>query len=361
MLNAIASLFGYLMKFIFGIVGNYGLAIILFTVLVKLLLLPFTIKQQKSLEQSQEMQPLIQELQNKYKDEPQKFMEEYQKLLKEKNMTTMSSMGCTGCLINLIQFPIILGLFYMMSNPLTHILKLDADVIDAYKEEINNVRMEQAIAEIDANSGDYTISEYNEKIKAAKEKLYVDQRYYELDIINEKNLIDMDFLGINLCEVGINDKSNWKLMIIPILSTLFTYLSLAVSTSVNKEAQEKMKKMQEESEIPMPDTKLMNIVMPLMLGYVAYSVPQGVGLYWATTNFIGVAQVIILKKVFNKDKKSDTIRKEIEAKVIEVEKIEDVKPVEKLENTEKQQKNKTNTGKSNKSTNKSKKKNKKKK
>ena len=79
---------------------------------------------------------------------------------------------------------------------------------------------------------------------------------------------------------------------------------------MNKEANEKMKKMQEESEIPMPDMKLMNTVMPIMLGYVAYSVPQGVGLYWATTNLIGVVQLVLMKKVFNKDTKSDTIKKE---------------------------------------------------
>ena len=81
MLNAIASLFGYLMNFIYLLVQNYGLAIIIFTILVKLLLLPLTIKQQKSLERAQEMQPLMQELQRKYGNDQQKFAEEYQKLL----------------------------------------------------------------------------------------------------------------------------------------------------------------------------------------------------------------------------------------------------------------------------------------
>lgn len=320
MLEGIASVFGYLMSFIFGLVNNYGVAIIIFTVLVKILLLPLTIKQQKSLKQAQEIQPLIQELQKKHGNDQQKFAEEYQKLLKEKKMSTMSSMGCTGCLLNFIQFPIILGLFYMMSNPLTHIMKLDKNVIEDYKQEVNNIRMEQAIATLDSNSGDYTLEEYQAKVKEAEEKEYVNPRYYELDIIKEKNLIDMNFLGIDLCDVGINNKSNLALLIIPILSTLFTYLTVSVSSGINKESNEQMKKMQEESEIPMPDMKLMNAVLPLMLGYVAYSVPQGVGLYWATTNFIGVVQLVVMKKFFNKEKENGVIKREVEAQVIEIEK-----------------------------------------
>lgn len=74
----------------------------------------------------------------------------------------------------------------------------------------------------------------------------------------------------------------------------------------------------------MPDMKLMNTVMPLMLGYVAYSVPQGVGLYWATTNLIGVIQLVAMKKVFNKEEKSGTIKREIESQVIEIEKEAEV-------------------------------------
>ena len=112
MFNAIASLFGYLMNFIYGLVQNYGLAIIIFTVLVKLLLLPFTIKQQKSLQKTQELQPLMQELQRKYGNDQQKFMEEYNKLLKSKNMNMMSGMGCSGCILSLIQIPIVLGMFW---------------------------------------------------------------------------------------------------------------------------------------------------------------------------------------------------------------------------------------------------------
>lgn len=320
MLNAIASLFGYIMDFIYNIVQNYGLAIIGFTIIVKLLLLPFTIKQQKSLKNTQEIQPLIQELQRKYGNNQQKFAEEYQKLLKEKNMSMMSSMGCSGCLISLIQFPIVLGMFYMMASPLTHILKMNSEDIQKYKNQLNDIRMNQAIERIE-NSGDiYSGDLLTETIEKAKNATYVNNRYYELEIINEKELLgidfkyDMNFLGINLCDIASANKDNKLLLIIPVLSTVFTYLSLFISTSLTKKKETKQQT-SEDMDIPMPDMRLMNIMMPIMMGYVAYSVPQGVGLYWAFSNFLGVVQLVFMKVIFNKDEKV-TVEKNVKSNVI---------------------------------------------
>lgn len=312
MFEAVASLSGYLMNFIYSLVQNYGVAIIIFTLLIKLILLPFTIKQQKSLEEAQELQPIIQELQRKYGNDQQKFAEEYQKLLKSRNTSMMSSMGCSGCLINLIQLPILLGMFYMLVNPLTHIVKIDEDKINEYKNEINTQRMNAAVASIKAKSDEYTDVELEEMLEKARKASYVDSRYYEIDIIKDHELlnisdeekekldIDMEFFGINLCDVAANNTANKLLLIIPVLSTLFTYLSLWISTYFNKKKGIKTPK-PEDSEIPMPDMRVMNIMMPVMIGYAAYAIPQGVGLYWATSNMLGVIQLVALKLVFDKD------------------------------------------------------------
>lgn len=333
MIRAIASIFGYLMNFIYSIVENYGIAIIIFTILTKLILLPLTLKQQKSLEGAQKIQGKMQELQKKYANDQQKFMEEYQKLLKENNMSMMSSMGCSGCLLNLIQLPILLGMFYMMVSPLTHILKLDSEEILKYKEEINSNRMNATIVQIEANSGDYTPAQYEEQIKYAKEATYVDERYYELDVMNERNLIDMDFLGINLGDVASRNKENKGLMIIPVLSAVFTYLSLAISSYYTQKNQGKTYKQQmEESEIPMPDMRVMNVMMPIMMGYIAYTIPQGVGLYWATSNVLGVIQQVSLRKLYNKEIKDV---KTLEDKIVEENEIKNAIeiPLEKVETT----------------------------
>lgn len=307
MTQAIAGLFGYLMNFICGLVSNYGLAIIIFTILVKLLLLPLTIKQQKSLQQSQKMQPLMQELQRKYGNDQQKLAEEYQKLLKENNMSMLGSTGCSGCLISLIQIPILFSLFYMMQSPLTHIMKMDQVKIEAYKNELIAERRAAAIAEIEANSGDYLSGEYEQYLANAnsEDATYVHPTYYEIEIIKENDLMDLNFLGINLGDVAANNKGNYALLIIPVTSALLTYLSVAITNWINKKKGIEQPK-PEDSEVPMPDMRVMNATMPILLGYLAYSIPQGVGLYWTVSNLIGVIQTLIMNIeaiVPKKDKK----------------------------------------------------------
>lgn len=313
MFDAIASLLGYLMNFIYGIVQNYGIAIILFTILVKLLLLPLTLKQQKSLAKTQELQPLLQELQRKYGNDQQRFAEEYQKLLKDKNMSMMSGMGCSGCLIQLIQIPIIFGMFYMMMSPLTNILKLDATEIKNYKQEVQQIKVNEAIETIQANADQYTTEELNDLIKQAEETDYfANNRYYEIELMKYNGLVNMEFLGLNLCDITTRDIKNWTLWIIPILSAICTFIMTKLSSAqLNSKKEEEKKKAKPEDksmvptsdEIPMPDMRMMNMMMPFMTGYIALVVPQGVGLYWVTSNIIGLIQQVILKKKLPKAKK----------------------------------------------------------
>ena len=310
MFNAIANLFGYLMNFIYGIVQNYGIAIIIFTILTKLLLLPLTKKQQRSLEKAQEIQPLVQELQRKYGNDQQKFTEEYQKLLKEKNMTMMSGMGCSGCLVQLIQIPIIFGMFYMMMNPLTNILKLDETQIENYKNEVQQIKVSEAVEELNENANLYTEEELKDLIKKAEETDYfANNRYYQIEIIKYKNLVNMDFFGLNLCDITTRDTKNITLWIIPVLSVIFTFITTRL-TNPNKQNDDKKAKAEDkamvttkEDEFPMPDMRMMNFMMPFMTGYIAVIVPQGVGLYWVTSNIIGVVQQVLLKKKLPNAKK----------------------------------------------------------
>ena len=226
MLEFIAGLCGYIMSYICLIVENYGLAIITFTILFKLILIPLTNKQEKSMEKAQKMQSIMTELQKKYPNDQQKMLEEYQKALQDNNMSMLSGTGCSGCLIQLIQLPILLGMFYMMVSPLTYIMKMPQEEILKYKEEIIEDRKQQAIEQLYAVSGDKLSSGdlllEEEKIKSGEDYLYIDQRYYEIDIIKEKELMNLEFLGINLGDVAAKNKDNKVLLIIPLLSTAFT-------------------------------------------------------------------------------------------------------------------------------------------
>lgn len=309
MLSFIASVFGYAMSFIYGLVQNYGIAIILFTVLVKIILLPLTIKQQKSMEKMQELQPLYQELQRKYGNDQQRLSLEYQKLLKEKNMNMMSGMGCSGCLLQLIQFPIILGLFYMMVSPLTYILKLPQEEIDQYKQNLNSYYASQII-ESKQNSGE-TLTEA--EIAEINSGDYLqNSRYHELVIAKQEKLFNMQFLGINLGDIANENRGNFLLYIIPVLCMGITFISLIMSSKTLDEAKKKenIKANNDEKgmttaneEMPMPDMRVMNTMMPIMTGYIAFIAPQGLGLYWTTNSLLQLIQMSILKKM--KDKKKD--------------------------------------------------------
>ena len=308
MLSFIASVFGYAMSFIYGLVQNYGIAIILFTVLVKIILLPLTIKQQKSMEKMQELQPLYQELQRKYGNDQQRLSLEYQKLLKEKNMNMMSGMGCSGCLLQLIQFPIILGLFYMMVSPLTYILKLPQEEIDQYKQNLNSYYASQII-ESKQNSGE-TLTEA--EIAEINSGDYLqNSRYHELVIAKQEKLFNMQFLGINLGDIANENRGNFLLYIIPVLCMGITFISLRMSSKTLDEAKKKenIKANNDEKgmttaneEMPMPDMRVMNTMMPIMTGYIAFIAPQGLGLYWTTNSLLQLIQMRLLKKMKNKKK-----------------------------------------------------------
>lgn len=282
MFGWIASIFGYLLYWIYQLVNNYGIAILIFTLLTKLILLPFTIKQQKSLEKSKEMQPLLQDLQNKYKDDQQKLSIEYQKLMKDNKFNPFG-----GCLLSFIQIPIILGMLYVVGKPLSYMIKMP-------QEEIK-----QKVIEIMPEG--YTEDNYDDFIKQ--------NRYIELKVVkaenekaqeeNRENLLNLDFLGINLGDVASEDNTNWKLYIIPFLSAAFAGLSIFVVNKSNNPP----KKENQEDEIPMPNMKVMNISMVILSGWIAYIVPQGLGLYWFFSSLLQIFIQLGMKKFLKKETK----------------------------------------------------------
>ncbi|MBM7614154.1 YidC/Oxa1 family membrane protein insertase [Alkaliphilus hydrothermalis] len=111
-MNILAQPLGLLLRLIHGITGNYGLSIITFTVLVKLSMLPLTLKQTKSMNDLQAMQPKLKDIQEKYKNDQEKLNAKTMELYKERNVSPFG-----GCLPLLIQFPIIIGLFTVLRSP----------------------------------------------------------------------------------------------------------------------------------------------------------------------------------------------------------------------------------------------------
>ena len=121
-----SGVFGYLLNFLYDLVNNYGLAIIIFSVLLKLVLLPLSIKQQKTMKKTEKLQGQMKSLQFKYKNDPQKLNEATMQLYKSENMSPFS-----GCLSAIIQLVILLAVFYMVKSPLTFVKNVS-------EEDINN-------------------------------------------------------------------------------------------------------------------------------------------------------------------------------------------------------------------------------
>jgi YidC/Oxa1 family membrane protein insertase len=120
MTRIVAVPLGYLMNGIYNIVGNYGISIIIMTVIIRLIILPLYSMQLKSNEQMQAVQPKVKEIQAKYRDNPEKMNEKLQELYTENKIRP-----AMGCLPLLIQLPIIWGLFGLLRNPMNYISNSD--------------------------------------------------------------------------------------------------------------------------------------------------------------------------------------------------------------------------------------------
>jgi len=294
--GAIASLFGYILELLYDICQNYGVSIILFAIIVKLIMFPLTLKQQKSMKKTQEIQPKLLALQEKYKDNQEAMMVEYQKLLSENKFNPFS-----GCLLTFIQLPILLGIFYVAASPLTYMEKMPQTEIDQYVKQmvIDEYYSGDLMAFEAKNPG---VESVNKALTDYKEV----NRYYELKIIKENNLLNLDFFGLNLGDIASENKSNFTLLIIPVLTTVCLYISLYVISGSTKAKQQTIKDA-DGNEIPMPNMMAMNFVMPLMSGYISYVVPQGMGLYWFTNSLIQIIIQLGMKQYLDKNSEPKVI------------------------------------------------------
>ena len=244
-MDVIARAMGWILRSLYDATLNYGLAIILFTVFIKLLLIPLSLKQQRTMKKTQEIQPVLLKLQEKYKDNQQKLAEEMQKIYQDKKVNPFS-----GCLLLLVQIPIIYAMFFAIAQPVKFMYP-----------EIRTAQVDQAIEKY-ANMGTY------------KELYYM---------VNErKDLIKTDFLGLDLGQVpSIANISLWATWIIPILSGIATFLSSYISMKQSKSAgasNEQAESMQ----------KNMMIMMPLLITYISFKVTLGMGLYWLVNTTITI-------------------------------------------------------------------------
>lgn len=292
-ISFLAGIFGYLLKYIYGLTNNYGLAIILFTIAVQVIILPFTIRQQKTLIKSNRVQAKVKELQEKYKDDKVRLGQETMDLYKREKMSP-----CSGCLGSIMQIILFVSIFYLVRQPLTYMQNMDAKQINEYIEKYH----------ISSNSN-----------------------YKEIDIIREakKNndssiYINMKFLGIDLSNIPSRNWGDPTVYIIPGLYVISSIITMKITTSMNKKKLTKEEKEEEErkkrelkalikageKEEDDIDTmeemsKQMTIMMPIMAVSVAVIAPLGLALYWLVNNVISTAERVIINKFMKINKEEE--------------------------------------------------------
>ena len=283
----IADLFGYLLNALYTLFNNYGVAIIVFSVILRIILIPITIKQQKALKKNEKLQAEMKEISRKYKNNPEKLNQETIDLYKREKMSPFS-----GCLSSIVQILIILSVFWLVSQPLTYMKKIN--------EPYNNENQELSV-----------IDYYSEELK--KESNGQQTSYKEIEIINrygsidERVYINMNFLGLDLSKVPGNNLGDWTVYIIPALYVISSVISIRLTTNMTNKKKEQNTEEQESDELEAMQTmnKNMNYMMPIMSVFIAFIAPLGLALYWFVSNVLMIIERLIIDKIMKHEEEKE--------------------------------------------------------
>ena len=279
--NFFGSIFGYLLWAAYYLVNNFGIAIIIFTLVFKIVLFPSSVKQQKSMAANAKLQAKQKALQEKYSNDKQKYNEELQKLYERENISPMS-----GCLTSLLPMVIMLGIYYAVVRPLTNVLHISKDAVAALSDYVNtlpgiSINTSGSIYyQIDLLRIFNSISDHS----AVKDILTGDEIEKIQSLTGGFNVLGLDLLGTPKVVGG------W-LLLIPILC-LVTSVGTQIITMTMKGN-------------PMANQqgcmKYMFIALPMFTAWIAYTVPAAVGFYWIWSTLFGFAQTLIMNKFYSPD------------------------------------------------------------
>lgn len=290
MFEFFANIFGYLLQFLYTLVNNYGLAIILFTLIIKLLLLPLSIKQQKTMKKSSELQEKVKVMQFKYKNDPEKLNKEMMNFYKTENVSPFS-----GCLTSIIQMLLLLSIFYLVRSPLTFMEKIPQENINTYIQQLKD--------EGKVISNVYPEIDLIRETELLKEKNPEDQ-------FIEKTNIKMNFLGLDLSKIPQQNMTDYTVYIIPVLYILSSFISIRITTAKQQKDKEdkklknidgntgkEIKEENNEMDAVMQTNKMMSWFVPIMSISIAFIAPLGLALYWLISNILMIAERLIIDKV----------------------------------------------------------------
>lgn len=302
----ISEIFGYLLDWLYNVFNNYGIAILIFSVILRVILIPITIKQQKSMKKSAKLQAEMSEIQKKYKNNPEKLNQETIELYKREKMSPFS-----GCLSSILQIIIIFSVFWLVSKPLTYMKKIDKDLIEKYSNEMKESGYNANNSYIQIATIDYAETKYQEIEKQLEQEdvEHKEELKQKQDDYNKLRL-NMEFLGIDLSKVPTQSLNDWRVYVIPVLYVLTSIASIKITTATQKNKQKKSIVVSEDGENneevdPTEQMQQMSnsmmYMMPVMSVMIAIVAPLGLALYWLMSNILMIIERLVINKIMKKD------------------------------------------------------------
>lgn len=278
--------FGYVLEFFYGFFDNYGIALILFSLAVKLLLLPASAKSKKTMMKTSRLQPKLKQLEIACGDDKQKYQMEVQKLYKEEGVSMFG-----GCLWSFLPLLILIPLYNVIREPLQYLMHLDGDTITAIKEAYA-VATDTAVDKL----GYYW--QY-----AAVQNI----EQYSKGIVEGLHSLNLSFLGIDLGQIPtwkVWTLATWSQIggaLIPIVSGASNLLSALVSQKMNNTVITDDKGEKDEAAAKTAQTgKTMTYLMPLISVWFGFTLPLGISVYWIAQSVFGIIQDFFLTRHYRK-------------------------------------------------------------
>lgn len=295
MFDFLYSIFGFLFRILFDFIGNYGLALLIFTLFFRIILLPSTVKQQKGSAKQVRLQPKIKRIREKYQDyAPQernaKIQEETNALYQREGYSAMTA----GCAPLLLQLPILWGLYGIVREPLKYVLELPVELVNALKEV--------AVSELGLTG---TKAAYAESALIANiDRLLLkipDTAAQFADEIQKIRDFNFTMFGIDLGAIptfdtiknfGSSSTEEKILLVIPLLSFVTSLMTSLLT-------QARQKKNNPGAQDMMAQQGCMMLMMPFMSLYFTFQFPAGMGMYWILSNVFAFFQTLVLGYIYS--------------------------------------------------------------
>lgn len=271
--------------------GSYLLAVFLFALLFKIILFPFSLKQQKSQLKQAKLQPKVAAIQKKYKGRTD---QESQQKMQQETMDMYQSEGFNpmgGCLPMLLQLPIIMALYSIIQNPLHYICGVAKDAVNVVLK---------AAQEITGTAYGYSLAVMQD-LKLRWDEIYakVAEIAGDTDVssftgLQVGDLPDFRVFGLNLSARPIDamKSEGWYYILIPVLTFVIVFLSMKLTRKLS------YVQVQPDAQSAGCSNWIMDLMSPVMSTFFAFTLPSLLGIYWIFNNLLGVLQQVILRAMY---------------------------------------------------------------